>query len=117
MTYRLSRTRDGAGDSGNMSLAIFKDDTGKVVEEHNARPRVGAVMRVGSLFSRTYSMQDWWQTTKITQILEDTGYFVRFKTGNSEYIWETDVVNKELQQSLSGVDFSKYLPETLPKED
>ena len=98
MPYLLRRTRDGAGDSGLMSLAqipTYDQDTGKIVdveEKHNARPQVGASMRVGSPYGRTFLAQDWWQTTLITEILEerteeDGREYVRFKTGNSEYEW------------------------------
>lgn len=95
MPYSLRRTRDGAGDSGQMSLAIHLNagPGDKHVYEDGGRPQVGAVMRVGSLFARTYSVQDWWQTTAITEILEertedDGTEYVRFKTGNSEYEWK-----------------------------
>ena len=97
MPYSLRRTRDGAGDSGLMSDAVTPiwDDNGKLVDkiiEHCARPQVGAVMVVGSPFARSYSAQDYWQTTPITEILEertedDGSEYVRFKTGNSEYEW------------------------------
>ena len=98
MTYSLRRTRDGAGDSGPMSLAqipTFDQDTGKMMDVeqiHNASPQLGASMRVGSITGRSYSPQDWWQTTLITEILEerteeDGTEYVRFKTGNSEYEW------------------------------
>lgn len=99
MPYSLRRTRDGAGDSGQMSQAIFPvfdQDTGKIVDkevQENARPQVGAVMVVGSPFARSFSAQDWWQTTLITEILEerneDGTEYVRFKTGNSEYEWKS----------------------------
>lgn len=99
MPYSLRRTRDGAGDSGQMSQAIFPvfdHDTGKMIDkkiQENAHPQVGAAMVVGSLYARSYSAQDWWQTTLITEILEerteDGGVeYVRFKTGNSEYEWQ-----------------------------
>ena len=99
MTYSLRRTRDGAGDSGPMSDAffpVFDKDTAKLVDatvEHNSEPKIGASMRVGSPYGRTFSAQDWWQTTLITEILEERdtdggGKYVRFKTGNSEYEWE-----------------------------
>jgi hypothetical protein len=73
------------------------DDNGKLVDkiiERNARPKVGAAIVVGSPYARTYSHQDWWQTTPITEILEerieeDGTEYVRFKTGNSEYEWKT----------------------------
>ena len=95
MPYSLRRTRDGAGDSGQMSLAIHLNagPGDEHVYEDGARPQVGAVMRVGSLFARSYSAQDYWQTTPITQIIEertedDGAEYVRFKTGNSEYEWK-----------------------------
>lgn len=98
MTYSLRRISDGAGDSGGMSLAqipVFDQDTGKIVDVeqiHNAHPQVGASMRVGSIAGRTFAAQDWWQTTLITEILEDSTeqdgtLYVRFKTTNSIYEW------------------------------
>lgn len=75
------------GDSGGMSLAMWIED-GTIMYEHNAKPRVGVVMRVGSLTARTYSSQDWWQTTLITEILEDSADRVVFKTQNSIYEWK-----------------------------
>ena len=56
-------------------------------------PRVGCGVRVGSLFGRTYSAQDWWQTSPITEItkeyVSDEGYWtVEFKTKNSSYVWK-----------------------------
>jgi len=93
MTYSLRRTRDGAGDSGTMSSAVFYNESGYPERTENAHPFVGAVMLVGSSTSRSYSSQDWWQTTMITEILEtretDQGKYVRFKTGNSEYEWRS----------------------------
>lgn len=99
MPYSLRRTRDGAGDSGQMSMAIIptydQDNRGisDIEYVHDSRPVIGAAMRVGSIYARSFSAQDWWQTTLITQILEDRveedgTEYVRFKTGNSEYEWE-----------------------------
>ena len=100
MAYWMYRERDKMGDSGSISMALVPtyDEAGKVagVEYiHNARPQVGCVMRVGSGTARSYSAQDWWQTTMITEILEDTinqdgSEYVRFKTGNSIYEWRKD---------------------------
>jgi hypothetical protein len=64
----------------------------ELIVEQNAKPRVGVVMRVGSITPRTFSA-DWWQTTPVTEILEehtdDEGnQWVRFKTQNSEYVWK-----------------------------
>lgn len=98
MPYSLRRTRDGAGDSGPMSNAVTPiwDDNGKLVDkiiEHCARPKIGVAMVVGAPYARSYSAQDYWQTTIITEILEertddDGTEYVRFKTGNSEYEWK-----------------------------
>jgi hypothetical protein len=89
MTYMLRRIRDGAGDSGTMSMLIYEKN-GKVLYEHNSRPKVGGIMRVGSIYGRTYANQDYWQTTRITEISEDTPERVLFKTTNSEYEWKTN---------------------------
>jgi hypothetical protein len=67
-----------------MALWFEGDD---IKHEHNARPRVGVAMRVGSHYARTYDAQDWWQTTLITEILEESDEVVRFRTGNSVYEW------------------------------
>jgi hypothetical protein len=99
MPFSLRRQRDGAGDSGNMSLAIHLNagPGNEHIYEHGARPQVGAVMRVGSALARSYDAYDWWQTTPITEITdewtEDGGdgsiiECVRFKTGNSTYVWK-----------------------------
>lgn len=98
MPYSLVRQRDGAGDSGNMSLAIHLNagPGDEHTYEHGARPQVGVVMRIGSLSARSFSMQDWWQTTPVTEITDewtedDDGSIiecVRFKTGNSTYVWK-----------------------------
>ena len=91
MTYLLYRTRDHAGDTGTMSTAFWPEEGGGWASEDNAEPRVGVAMRVGSSYGRSYSQQDWWQTTMITEILETQetpeGKSIRFKTGNSEYEW------------------------------
>lgn len=86
--YTLRRESDGAGDSGRMSMAIWYDTKDSVTNhEHGARPQVGVAMRVGSHFAGTFTAQDWWQTTRVTEILEDTPTLVRFRTTNSVYTW------------------------------
>lgn len=87
MTYSLRRVRDGAGDCGPMSLSI-NPNTGTVEGNH---PIIGNIMRVGSIYSRTFSMQDWWQTTPVTEIIDETETRVHFRTNNSEYIWRADL--------------------------
>ena len=101
MAYWMYRIRDRMGDSGGMSMALvptYDHDTGKVINVEyidNARPQVGYVMRVGSIYARSFSAQDWWQTTVITEILEDRinedgSEYVKFKTGNSIYEWRKE---------------------------
>lgn len=92
--YNLRRESDGAGDGGAMSMALWLED-GEVKIEHDARPRVGVAMRVGSFYARTYRPQDWWQTTVITEIIEENDHYVKFKTGNSIYEWWTPKEDEE----------------------
>jgi hypothetical protein len=88
MGYSLKRLSDGAGDIGGMSEARWIDETGTMRVEPDARPRVGVCMRVGSLHARTYSGQDWWMTTPITQIVEEAPDRVVFETrSGSTYEW------------------------------
>lgn len=87
MTYFLNRVSDNAGDSGPMSDGYYLDSQDQIKHESPARPRVGLFMRVGTPIARTFPGQDWWQTTKILEILEDSGDTVRFRTENSEYVW------------------------------
>ena len=91
MRYSLIRERDGVGDSGLMCEILDAESYKPIPNE--TYPRVGCGVRVGSHYGRTYSAQDWWQTTPITEILEesvnDLGYrTVKFKTRNSIYIWK-----------------------------
>ncbi len=84
----LRRVSDGAGDSGASSEIIHWNKDGTVKSIKQGRPELGASVRVGSVTARTYSHQDWWMTTEVTEILEDTPDMVRFKTKNSEYVWQ-----------------------------
>jgi len=74
-----------------MSQALVRDDDGGI-KRVGSEPVLGAAMRVGSLTARSYSSQDWWMTTPITEIISDVntdeGRTVTFKTGNSEYVWK-----------------------------
>lgn len=91
MTYSLVRTDGTAGDSGPMCQILDSESYQPIPGE--TYPRVGCGVRVGSLFGRTYSAQDWWQTSPITEItkeyVSDEGYWtVEFKTKNSSYVWK-----------------------------
>lgn len=88
MTYSLVRVSDGAGDSGSMSTIFYIGEDDNIKYEQNTKPRIGASIKVGSLYSRTYSLQDYWSTTPVTEILEEKEDYIRFKTKNSEYEWK-----------------------------
>lgn len=91
MAWHLERERDGAGDSGPMLVQYGY--TNNELETHTPKDlsdlKVGFCVRVGSLTARSYSSQDYWTTTYITEILEDHSMdkdpWVKFKTGNSIY--------------------------------
>lgn len=87
----LRRIRDGRGDSGARSEAIAWNKDGSFKEVVSDYPTIGCSMLVGSINARSYSDQDYWLTTPVTEILEeienDDSKYVRFKTGNSEYEW------------------------------
>lgn len=87
MHYSLYRHSDHASDSGGISLAM-QEENGEVKTEHNARPRIGVCIRVGSAYAGTMQYQDWWQTSYITKILSDTENEMVFETGNSTYTWK-----------------------------
>jgi hypothetical protein len=80
-----------AGDSGPMSEILDAESYKPIPGE--VYPRVGCGIRVGSPYGRSYSAQDYWQTTPITEItdewVDEDGFSnVRFKTKNSTYIWK-----------------------------
>lgn len=83
----LRRVSDKVGDAGARSEAILWNGDGTFNRVVSTRPTVGCSMLVGSITARSYSSQDYWLTTVVTEILEDRGDYVRFKTANSEYEW------------------------------
>jgi hypothetical protein len=88
VTYSLRRTRDGAGDSGSsMIINRRHPETSEYEFVRDVKPRVGWGVQVGSFGARSFVEQDYWQTTYVTEILEEREDYVRFKTGNSEYEW------------------------------
>lgn len=83
----LRRLSDGAGDTGARSEAIAWNEDGTFKEVIGYKPTVGCSMLVGSVTARSYSYQDYWLTTVVTEILEEKEDYVKFKTGNSVYEW------------------------------
>jgi hypothetical protein len=89
--YSLVRDSDGSGDSGLM-CEILDAESYKPIPDVTY-PRIGCGVRVGSLNARTYTGQDWWQTSPVTEIIQETindeGYWtVKFKTRSSTYTWK-----------------------------
>lgn len=81
----LRRISDGEGEQGARCDA-YTEEKGKLVLKGH-RPIVGCILVVGSVTARSYSNRDWWATTPVTEILEDTDGYVMFKTKNSTYEW------------------------------
>lgn len=98
MGFNLRRVPDGKGDAGGSSQAIAWNDDGTFKEVVDHKPTIGCSMKVGSVTARSYSNQDYWLTTDVTEILEeiknDDTHYIRFKTGNSEYEWWNGIYPK-----------------------
>lgn len=85
---QLKRVSDGVGDIGSISQAIKWNEDGTFKEVVSDRPTVGCSMLVGSGTASTYQHQDYWLTTVVIEIIEDTDDYVKFKTENSIYEWK-----------------------------
>jgi hypothetical protein len=66
----LRRMSDGAGDGGARSEAIKWNEDGTFNSVVSNRPTIGCSMLVCSVTARSYSGQDYWLTTAVTEILE-----------------------------------------------
>lgn len=88
--YSLFREDGSAGDSGPMCEILDSESYRPIPGE--TYPRIGCGVRVGSHYARTYSAQDWWQTSPIVKILEEWNTAgcrgMKFRTRNSIYIWK-----------------------------
>lgn len=75
-------------DGGARSQAISWNEDKTFKEVVSDRPTVGCSMLVGSVTARSYSDQDYWLTTRVSEILEESEDEVKFKTENgSTYLW------------------------------
>jgi len=88
----LRRISDGKGDQGSRVEAIKWNKADETIEVVGHKPIIGCALLVGSVTARSYSDKDYWLTTEVTEILEEKehkgSWYVKFKTGNSEYeIW------------------------------
>ena len=83
--------REEFKEQGARAEAISWNEDGTFKEVVDSIPVVGCSFLVGSVTARSYSTQDYWLTTKVTEILEqnkdDEGHYVsiKFKTENSTY--------------------------------
>jgi hypothetical protein len=84
---RLKRTTDNKGDAGALTQAIKWNEDGTFKEVVDNKPVVGCSLLVGSVTARSYSDQDYWLTTEVTEILEEKEDYVKFNTRNSTYEW------------------------------
>lgn len=86
----LKRLSDNKGDQGSLSQAIAWNEDGSFKEVLSNKPIIGCSMLVGSQSARSYSSQDYWLTTLVTEIIEEKTdendrLYVKFKTENSIY--------------------------------
>jgi hypothetical protein len=86
---QLIRQGDGEGEAGALVQAIEWDEDGRQKSIKGNRPIVGCSLYIGSLTPRTYSYRDYWLTTPVVEILEETEekgqLYVKFRTENSIY--------------------------------
>ena len=61
------------------------DETGLYKGVVGHKPIVGCSLLVGSVTARSYSDRDYWLTTEVTEIIEETNEHILFKTLNSTY--------------------------------
>lgn len=87
----LIRVRDGSGDYGSRVEALEWNDDRTLKGIVGNRPIVGCSLLVGSMTARSYSYQDYWLTTLVSEILSEKPGEIRFMTVNgSEYLFEYD---------------------------
>jgi hypothetical protein len=72
-------------EGGARVEAIKYDNDGIYEGVVGNKPMVGCSLLVGSVTARTYADQDFWLTTEIKEILEETDEHIIFKTLNSKY--------------------------------
>ena len=70
---------------GGARVEAIEWENGKFKQVKHNRPVVGCSLLVGSISARSYSDQDYWLTTVVTEIIEETKDHVLFNTENSKY--------------------------------
>jgi hypothetical protein len=88
--YKLVRKRDGLVKQSNKIKFLEFDDNGFYLKDYD-KAAIGLSLLM-SPFNKFFT----WQTTLITEILQDTENYLHFKTENSEYeLFKTeDIVNE-----------------------
>jgi hypothetical protein len=77
--------REEFKDGGSRVEAIEWNEDKTFKEVKGNKPMVGCSLLVGSVTARSYSTQDYWLTTLVTEIIEETNEHIMFKTENSTY--------------------------------
>ena len=77
--------REEFKDGGARVEAIEYTKEGFYKSVKDNKPVVGCALLVGSVTARSYSDQDYWLTTPITKIIEETNEHILFETENSTY--------------------------------
>ena len=81
---RLTRERDGEGYSGSR-VEAYDPITGELTGHE---PIIGCCLLVGTVTASMFSSRDYWVTTPITEIIEETDEKMRFATSTSIYTLE-----------------------------
>jgi len=81
--WKLVRERDGLTKQSKEVLWIEFNEEGRFKAKHD-KPAVGR-----SLLMSPFTMSFTWQTTTLTEILEEQEDYIKFKTQNSNYeLWK-----------------------------
>ena len=79
MNWKLVRERDGLTKQSNKIMWIEFNEEGRFKEKYD-EPAIGR-----SLIMSPFNQYFTWQTTTITEIVEQNDDYVKFKTQNSNY--------------------------------
>jgi hypothetical protein len=79
MNWKLIRERDGLINQSNAIMWVEWTEEGRFKERHE-KPAIGRSL-IMSPFNEFFT----WQTTTITEIVEQTDSYIKFKTKNSNY--------------------------------
>ena len=101
MSYKLTRSRDNLQKQSKEIIYLEWKEDGKLKAKHE-KPQIGFSLWM-SPFNQFYT----WQTTVITEIIEQTQTTLHFKTENSEYHLEQiedDFKDRSAQEFLEELE-------------